>query len=263
MPVVSRDAGRYQRGGGGVNMEEYARRMASSRCDGDHITLQALCDALKVNINVVKWTRDNGWYPRSAAAVLGVPLRGAGNGNNKGSDAPAVVREVGGRRPRRSVFVADTLRPRALPSLDDRAGALRLQGRTLWLSLHGEAHFRSLRVREPATEEEVCLCVCLVVRFVRLLFSTRNHRTRFAPAVRWHCLHDAALVVGLEQRASVISSCRAVNLTQNGTGAQCTSETTAPRAKTKRLLQCSYGLYVPSIASFLPARPLSTPPPLP
>ncbi|CAN0221957.1 unnamed protein product, partial [Hapterophycus canaliculatus] len=30
-----------QRGGGGVDMEEYARRMASSRCDGDHITLQA------------------------------------------------------------------------------------------------------------------------------------------------------------------------------------------------------------------------------
>lgn len=30
-------------------MEEYARRMASSRCDGDHITLQALCDALKVS----------------------------------------------------------------------------------------------------------------------------------------------------------------------------------------------------------------------
>lgn len=37
-----------QRGGGGVDMEEYARRMANSRCDGDHITLQALCDALKV-----------------------------------------------------------------------------------------------------------------------------------------------------------------------------------------------------------------------
>lgn len=37
-----------KRGGGGVNMEEYARRMSSGRCDGDHITLQALCDALKV-----------------------------------------------------------------------------------------------------------------------------------------------------------------------------------------------------------------------
>ena len=31
-------------------MDEYARRMASSRCDGDHITLQALCDALKVRL---------------------------------------------------------------------------------------------------------------------------------------------------------------------------------------------------------------------
>lgn len=29
-------------------MEEYTRRMVSSRCDGDYITLQALCDALKV-----------------------------------------------------------------------------------------------------------------------------------------------------------------------------------------------------------------------
>ena len=37
-----------QRGGGGVDMEEYTRRKASSRCDGDHITLQALCDVLKV-----------------------------------------------------------------------------------------------------------------------------------------------------------------------------------------------------------------------
>ena len=34
-------------------MDEYARRMASSRCDGDHITLQALCDALKVRLNCV------------------------------------------------------------------------------------------------------------------------------------------------------------------------------------------------------------------
>ena len=37
-----------QRGGGGVNMDEYARRMASSRCDGHQITLQVIYDALKV-----------------------------------------------------------------------------------------------------------------------------------------------------------------------------------------------------------------------
>lgn len=36
-----------KRGGGGVDMDEYARSMSSTRCDGDHITLQALCDALK------------------------------------------------------------------------------------------------------------------------------------------------------------------------------------------------------------------------
>ena len=35
-------------------MEEYARRMASSRCDGDHITLQALCDALKVSLDLAR-----------------------------------------------------------------------------------------------------------------------------------------------------------------------------------------------------------------
>lgn len=38
-----------KRGGGGVDMQEYARRMTSSRCDGDHITLQALCDALQAS----------------------------------------------------------------------------------------------------------------------------------------------------------------------------------------------------------------------
>lgn len=66
-------------------------------------------------------------------------------------DAP-VVDEA--RRPRRSVFVADTLRPRAVARLDSRASDVQLQGRTLWLSLHGEAHFRSLRLRDAVTEEE-------------------------------------------------------------------------------------------------------------
>lgn len=41
-------------------MEEYARRMASSRCDGDHITLQALCDALKVRLGEGGGTEERG-----------------------------------------------------------------------------------------------------------------------------------------------------------------------------------------------------------
>ncbi|CAM9389156.1 unnamed protein product, partial [Ectocarpus fasciculatus] len=113
-PVTRRQR---QRGGGGVDMEEYARRMTSSRCDGDHITLQALCDALKVNINVVKWTRDDSWYPRTATSATNNDTAAAG------SDTPAAVpppAAVAGepRRPSRSVFVADTLRPRAVASLD-------------------------------------------------------------------------------------------------------------------------------------------------
>ena len=59
------------------------------------------------------------------------------------------------RRPLRSVFVADTLRPRPVAFLDPRARDVQLPGRTLWLSLHGEAHFRSLRVRDPVTAEEL------------------------------------------------------------------------------------------------------------
>ncbi|CAN0221341.1 unnamed protein product, partial [Ectocarpus sp. 13 AM-2016] len=142
-PVTRRQR---QRGGGGVDMEEYARRMTSTRCDGDHITLQALCDALKVNINVVKWTRDDGWYPRTVTSATSNDAAAASN-------PPAAVAEEP-RRPSQSVFVADTLRPRAVSSLDARARDLQLQGRTLWLSLHGEAHFRSLRVRDPVTEAE-------------------------------------------------------------------------------------------------------------
>lgn len=69
--------------------------------------------------------------------------------------APAATVEGESRRRRRSVFVADTLRPRAVHQLDDRARDVQLQGRTLWLSLHGEAHFRSLRVRDPVTDAEV------------------------------------------------------------------------------------------------------------
>lgn len=114
---------------------------------------------------MVKWTRDDNWYPRATETSAGtngtphthpaprttatVPPTADANA------APAATGERESRRPRRSVFVADTLRPRAVHHLDARARDVQLQGRTLWLSLHGEAHFRSLRVRDPVTEDEV------------------------------------------------------------------------------------------------------------
>lgn len=130
---------------------------------------------------MVKWTRDDGWYPRAAVPSAGAngtpptpPAAAAAPTNTTRRRAreanpnpavstttstapPAAATTVEGepRRPRRSVFVADTLRPRAVHHLDSRARDVQLQGRTLWLSLHGEAHFRSLRVRDPVTEEEV------------------------------------------------------------------------------------------------------------
>ena len=43
-----------QAGGSGVDIEAYLRTMSNPSCDGDAVTLQALCDALKITIRVVK-----------------------------------------------------------------------------------------------------------------------------------------------------------------------------------------------------------------
>jgi len=43
-----------QAGGSGVDVEAYLRAMANPTCDGDAVTLQALCDALKITLRIVK-----------------------------------------------------------------------------------------------------------------------------------------------------------------------------------------------------------------
>lgn len=43
-----------QCGGRSVNLQNYIRSMSSPSCDGDAVTLQALCDALKITVRVVK-----------------------------------------------------------------------------------------------------------------------------------------------------------------------------------------------------------------
>lgn len=97
----------------------------------------------QVNINVVKWTRADDWLPS--------PSDGREQRAVYSSEAPpeaATSTTDGVMRPTQSVFVADTLRPRNATCLDSRTHRVQLPGRTLWLSLHGEAHFRSLRVKE-------------------------------------------------------------------------------------------------------------------
>lgn len=41
-------------GGRGVDFENYLRTMSNPACDGDAVTLQALCDALKITVRIVK-----------------------------------------------------------------------------------------------------------------------------------------------------------------------------------------------------------------
>jgi hypothetical protein len=41
-------------GGRGINLSQYLKNMSNPRCDGDAVTLQALCDSLKITIRIVK-----------------------------------------------------------------------------------------------------------------------------------------------------------------------------------------------------------------
>lgn len=103
-----------KKGGLAVDFRSYLAKMSQETCDGDHVTLQALADATGCALNVVKWTN-------SAAGSRG----------------------IGG------VYLASTVYPRELKrpvvpigehgeSLADGAG------RSLWLTLYGEAHYKSL-----------------------------------------------------------------------------------------------------------------------
>jgi len=120
------------RGGENVGVDEYIQRMSNADCDGDHITLQAICDALKVRINVVKWVHyDNG------------EIADASSSDSSGRTSPTNW----------NIFVADTIIPRDLKNLDPRLKSVQLPERICWLSLHGEAHFKSLKCLNIVSSE--------------------------------------------------------------------------------------------------------------
>jgi len=119
------------RGGENISVEEYIRRMSNEDCDGDHITLQAICDALKIRVNVVKWVH----YADGEIADA--------SSSDSGRSSPENW----------NIFVADTITPRNLKKLDRRLNSIQLPNRNLWISLHGEAHFKSLRCLNIKTPE--------------------------------------------------------------------------------------------------------------
>ena len=92
-------------GGEAINVDGWLVTMSYLKTDGDHITAQALADVLKCAINVVKWSS---------------------------SGKISLVKDV---------------RPRPIPSgglSKGKVGSMEVPDRTLWVTLHGEAHYRSL-----------------------------------------------------------------------------------------------------------------------
>jgi len=66
-------------GGRSVDLENYLRNMSNPSCDGDAITLQALCDSLKITVRIVKPVKADAyqkeWQQEKLAEVLNAPVK--------------------------------------------------------------------------------------------------------------------------------------------------------------------------------------------
>ena len=86
-----------QAGGSGVDIEAYLRTMSNPSCDGDAVTLQALCDALKITIRIVKPVAADMYDEERQQRLLqeyyaGIPIAavtGAGTSIDSASSTPA------------------------------------------------------------------------------------------------------------------------------------------------------------------------------
>eukprot|EP00566_Odontella_aurita_P002408 CAMPEP_0113575000 /NCGR_PEP_ID=MMETSP0015_2-20120614/27444_1 /TAXON_ID=2838 /ORGANISM="Odontella" /LENGTH=950 /DNA_ID=CAMNT_0000478169 /DNA_START=89 /DNA_END=2941 /DNA_ORIENTATION=+ /assembly_acc=CAM_ASM_000160 len=165
-------------GGSSVDMNSYLRTMSSPSCDGDAVTLQALSDALKITIRVVK-TVDATWYDeqRQRERLLGSASISSSSGrfslgsessdddgassvtsgessfsslswsNNPYSSCEhmSFIGEIGdeenreGRRSER-LYVSEEIQPRQLPCVDSRIRDVQniARGRLIWLSHIGD-----------------------------------------------------------------------------------------------------------------------------
>lgn len=147
-------------GGSSVDCRAYLRSMSSPSCDGDAVTLQALCDALKITVRVVKTVDPNAYDEKILrqrlfleSSSVSIPscisddnisartgLLGSEDRNISSSKMPSGAWK--------RVFVSSELRPRPLYSVDSRIKDVQkiVRGRLIWLSHIGdEAHYRFLR----------------------------------------------------------------------------------------------------------------------
>jgi len=147
--------------------------MAAPTCDGDAVTLQALCDALQITVRLVKAVDADAYNEKSLRQRLyseGYSVSIPTNANEEddtasvitvsdsddgvstasdSTDTDSKVRRGRGRAKR--LFISSEIRPRSLKNMDPRMVELQklFKGRLVWLSHIGdEAHYRFLRPTE-------------------------------------------------------------------------------------------------------------------
>lgn len=183
----SRTRSQFKNGGQAVNMDNYIRNMSSPSCDGDAVTLQALCDALKITVRVVKPVNASvydhlGQRQRlmdqsssSAAFISSAPSEvsddcdvsvGELSLSSRTSNESDVSASIGTSCQSPSLTTDDQerlsisqeIRPRRLQHVDSRVRDVQnlVKGRLIWLSHIGdEVHYRFLRstTHNPSVEE--------------------------------------------------------------------------------------------------------------
>lgn len=183
-------------GGSSIDCRAYLRTMSSPTCDGDAVTLQALCDALQITVRMVKAVDADAYNEKNLRQRLHsegrsvslpsnitedddiasvVTISDSDDGVSLTSDSPLPCNNtpneipIGRARGRKRLFISSEIRPRPLKNVDSRLEELQkiVQGRLVWLSHIGdEAHYRFLRPTEAR--------FCSVSTGSRLLVSRRE-----------------------------------------------------------------------------------------
>ena len=142
----------------------YLKRMSSPSCDGDAVTLQALCDALKISVRIVKPVNADIYNKHQQTERLCSSL--SENTFNEGkrdttslffeSPYPSLSDVVHMRNKRQDgkgqhtlrLYISEEILPRQLSCVDSRIREVQevVCGRLVWLSHIGdETHYRFLR----------------------------------------------------------------------------------------------------------------------
>ena len=142
--------------------------MSSPTCDGDAVTLQALCDALQITVRLVKAVDADAYneknllqrlhsegysvlIPRDIRVEDDVASVITASDSDDAVSTSSDNYTTRGRGRAKRLFISSEIRPRSLKNIDPRLSELQnlFKGRMVWLSHIGdEAHYRYLRPAE-------------------------------------------------------------------------------------------------------------------